>query len=48
MKQKEKKLGYGEGLTTGGGAGGNTGIPPTPQPKYPRQTYLGGTKKSKK
>lgn len=46
MKKKTKKLG-GNGLVTGGSAGGQIGTP-KPQPKYPRPVMLGGTKKLKK
>ncbi len=37
----EEKLGLGNGLMSGGAAGGQIGLPPPPQPKYPRQTLLG-------
>lgn len=40
-----KKLGYGTGLTNGSQSGSQAG---GPQPKYPRQTMLGSTKKNKK
>lgn len=43
MKKKTKKLG-GNGLVTGGSAGGKLSVP-TPPKKYEPTTRLGGAKK---